>query len=285
MDDTKKQTTADKAVEKIIESDKGNKKDALLTLIPEGQSPKLYIDLVKSTVLGTTKDGQSRPSEDLMLFLYTANRTGLDPLAKQIYAVYRWDNREGREKMTIQTGIDGLRLVAQRSGMYAGQDEITYEPKEESTKYPIKASVVIYKIINGARVAFQASARWSEYVQIGKTGEIMGLWAKMPYLMLGKCAEGLALRKAFPNELSGIYSDIEMQQSSNILADLPKPDKIATGGLDIQVMHGAPVDTKPGIGSDEPKKITEKNKKNVEEGDILKIREKIETMKERVKNE
>lgn len=221
-----------------------SKKDKLLSLIPEGHSPKVYVDLVKTQVLGVTKEGVDRPDEDLMFFLYTAKRTGLDPLVNQVYAVYRWDNRLGREKMTIQTGIDGMRLVAQRSGEYAGQDDAKYLPEDESTQYPVKASVTVYKMLNGQRVPFTATARWSEYVQVGKDGRPSNLWAKMPYLMLAKCAEALALRKAFPNELSGIYSDVEMHQATNILGDLPTPEKFTKEEAP-KVDFGAPEDTRP----------------------------------------
>lgn len=188
---------------------------SIQALTPEGQSPKLYAELVKTQVLGVDKNGQNRPDEDLFYFLYTAHRTGLDPILKQIYAVYRWDSRLGREKMAIQVGIDGMRLVAQRSGNFAGISDAVYDNEDQPT--PKKATVTVKKTINGLVVETTASARWEEYSQESP------LWKKMPYLMLAKCAEALALRKAFPNELSGIYTEDEMPNKG---LDLPKPEKI-----------------------------------------------------------
>lgn len=209
----------------------------LLSLIPKGQSPKLYLDLIKTQIMGLDKQNNPRPDDDLLLFLYVAKRTGLDPLTKQIFAIYRWNSRQGREVMTIQSSIDGMRLVAQRTKQYAGQEDVTYIPVDEATKYPTKASVTVYKIIEGQKVAFTASARWGEYVQTDAKGIPTHMWDHMPYLMLGKCAEALALRKAFPNELSGIYTDEEMAQSNNVLAGLPMPER---ANKKIEVIHGAP---------------------------------------------
>lgn len=211
---------------KAVDLIRSGKNSRLLSMIPEGQSPKVYIDLVKNQIMGFDKSGRARPDDDLLLFLYTCKRTGLDPLTRQIYAVYRWNNQLGREVMGIQTGIDGMRLVAQRSNQYAGQDDVVYTPDDEVDPHPTKASVTVYKQIKGSRVSFTASARWSEYAQTNKDGKPVVMWAKMPYLMLGKCAEALALRKAFPNELSGIYAAEEMGQAENPLADLPKPTKL-----------------------------------------------------------
>jgi len=175
----------------------------------QGQWSREQVELIKSTVaLGATDN-------ELKLFLYTAKRTGLDPLTKQIHFV----KRQGR--VAIQTGIDGYRAIAERSKTLAGIDDAVYEVESETGK-PKKASVTVYRLVDGQRVGFTASARWSEYAPQGNQAF---MWNKMPFLMLGKCAEALALRKAFPNDLTGIYTDEEMHQagvSDEIKVEEPK---------------------------------------------------------------
>ena len=152
------------------------------------------LDLIKRTVAKETTD------DELQLFLYTCRRTGLDPLTKQIHCVKR------KGQMAIQTGIDGYRVVADRTGKYAGNDDPIFDSEER----PRKATVTVYKIVDGQRCAFSATARWDQYFP----GDAQGfMWKKMPHLMLGKCAEALALRKAFPQSLSGIYTHEEMEQA------------------------------------------------------------------------
>jgi phage recombination protein Bet len=148
---------------------------------------------------------------DLAVFFHQCVRTGLDPFAKQIYMVGRWDGRANATRYTIQTGIDGYRLIAERTGKYAGSDETWVE---ENGK-PVSATVTVRKIVDGQVCNFTATARIEEYVQTGKDGKPMGLWAKMPHRMLAKCAEALALRKAFPQDLSGLYTAEEMSQADN----------------------------------------------------------------------
>lgn len=155
------------------------------------------IDLIKRTVAaGATHD-------ELELFFHQARRAGLDPLAKQIYYVKR------KGKGVVQVGIDGLRLIADRTGKYAGSDDADFDGTTERS-FPSRARVTVYKMVHGQRCPFSATARWDEYYP----GDDQGFqWRKMPHAMLAKCAEALALRKAFPADMSGLYIHEEMEQA------------------------------------------------------------------------
>jgi len=152
---------------------------------------------------------------ELQYFGEVCKRVGLDPFKKQIHAVQRWDNTAKRNVWSYQTGIDGYRSIANSTGTYAGSDEPKFLPADESTPNPTKATVTVWKIVAGQRVPFTASARWEEYVQTTRDGVPNSMWRKMPYGQLGKCAEALALRKAFPDRLSGIHTDEEMEQADS----------------------------------------------------------------------
>jgi len=176
------------------------------------------IDVIKNVICPGINDQQ------LAMFKEVCKRTGLDPFAKQIYVTIRptWDANLQRkvDRMTIQTGIDGFRLIAERTGKYRGQRPFEWcGPDGRWTDVWLQNEPPMAARAAVRRADFDEPllrvARYDAYVQTTKDNKPNSMWAKMHAEQLAKCAEALCLRTAFPQELSGLYTDDEMGQADN----------------------------------------------------------------------
>lgn len=202
--------------------------DAIVVTRADGMDfTREQVELIKTQICKGASDAQ------LALFKATCDRLGLDPFARQIYGVMRKNRKTGDMDMTIQVSIDGFRSVADASGDYQGQtpaqwcgDDMVWREVWLDKSFPAAARIGVWR--EGFREPLYGVATWDSYMQ-GYDGKPSDMWAKMPDVMLAKCAEALALRKAFPRKLSGVYTPDEMGQADN------EPATAMIGGSHVRV--------------------------------------------------
>lgn len=227
------------------------------------------ITLIRRTIANDCNDAE------FDLFMAAARSAGLDPFRKQISPLVFNKNKPDKRRMSIITTIDGLRVIAARSGRYRPDEEepdFTYDPEEKGETNPlglVKARVRVF--INDKPVT--GVAYWSEFAPITEewgedettgrrrpTGKMTldrgGNWGRMPRVMLAKCAEAQALRKAFPEDTSGLYEAAELDQAmavevlpSEAVAQNDRDARLAriggANGILFQVFPNAPLEIIP----------------------------------------
>lgn len=197
---------------------------------------KALLDAAGLVVRKKGKDPVPAPRSTVVAFLSHCRRTGLDPIARQIYAIERGG------KWGIQVSIDGFRLVAERSRQYAGQVPVQWTADGETwvdvwvkNEPPAAARVgvirrdfdeVLYAVARFEAYAVYDEEWEGEYPHRRKTGKktLSEMWARMHAEQIAKVAEALALRKAFPMDLSGLYTAEEMDQAYTVDTD-PEPQR------------------------------------------------------------
>lgn len=171
------------------------------------------VELVKRTVC------QGATDDEFRMFLHVCKVRRIDPFSKSLYLVPRYNSNTQREEKALQASIDYFRLIAERHGdeyqgqvgpQWCGKDEV-WKDVWLSEEAPRAARVGVWR--KGFREPLWGTALWSNYVQLTKDNRPTKFWRTMGPLMLGKCAESLALRRAFPEDLSGLYTGDEMQQA------------------------------------------------------------------------
>lgn len=202
---------------------------------------------------------------ELEMFLMTCNRTGLDPFSRQVYMIRRWNKdatTPDKKVATIQISIDGFRAIASAHPDYAGQTPTMFCGKDgkwvevwtgdaSKGEFPFAAKVGIYR--KGYSEATYAIAKWDSYVQTYENkNDIAPMWRKFPELMLGKCGEAQALRKAFPKQLSGFYTPDEMAQADNNVIEV-ESTPVKAIGEPVMAVKTAPVAFAAPVSTPAPK--------------------------------
>jgi phage recombination protein Bet len=170
------------------------------------------VDIIKTTI------AKGASNDELKLFFYECRRRGVHPMDRLIHFLIRGDDERGNRKVTFQASIDFLRGQAEETGEYRGQDVPEFGPTVEGTKFPSWAKVTVRRFDKdtGEVYPISAIAYWDEYCPASEKMRFM--WNKMPHSQLAKCAEALALRKAFPKKIASLYSFEEMEQADMIEA-------------------------------------------------------------------
>lgn len=231
----------------------------------------------------TTFDAQQRavlshmgvgdaPEEDLRVFAHVCQRSGLDPFARQVHMIGRdssvKDSRGNWAKVTkytIQTGIDGYRLIGRRAADQRGATISLSAPEwaDNDGRWrpvwtgawgtPLAARITILR--DGH--PFTATALFDEYAQTKRDGQLTAMWAQRPAGQLAKCAEALAWRMAFPQDLSGIYVDDEMHHADSA-GGVQSPTVLTASDFQVAPTHAVPVDVTDAevLADDGPATIT-----------------------------
>ena len=134
-------------------------------------------------------------NEEFMLFTELCKSTKLNPFKREIWAI------KAGGRLQLMTGINGYWAIANAHPQFDGtEQEIEVDPLGN----PAKAICKVYR--KDRRFPSVAIALMKEYRKDSP------VWREKPSVMLMKCAESVALRKAFPQELNGLYTQEEMPQ-------------------------------------------------------------------------
>lgn len=178
---------------------------------------KRYLRMAQYPPPGDGSDDRRLTDEEFDLFIAVCERRQMDPSKRHIYATKRWNTEQGKKVLSVEATIDGLRLTADRTGRYRGQTKTKWAGRDlrwvdawMETAPPAAAMVGVWR--EGDLEPITAVAHFDEFAQRFNDGNLMAVWGEKPRLMLAKCAEALALRKAFPEELGGLYTAEELDR-------------------------------------------------------------------------
>ncbi len=161
------------------------------------------IDYTDKAIVKTMQETVARgttPAE-FALFVQYCKATGLNPFKKEIWCI------KANQGLQIMTGINGFWTIANSSKDFDGAEVGLINASGEWVKTVPDNSFIgawcrVYR--KDRRIPMEGEALLADYAKG------FGLWKTAPRIMIKKVAESIALRKAFPQELNGLYTREEM---------------------------------------------------------------------------
>jgi phage recombination protein Bet len=169
-------------------------------------SAQAPLDYQSSDVLRTLKETVAKGATDaeFRIFLEHCKGTKLNPFKREVWFV------KTNQGVQIMTGINGFYAIANSNPAFDG---IESECIADERGQLLKAVAKVWRKDRSRPTV--AEAYFAEY------GKPYGNWKTMPRVMLIKCAESMAIRKAFPQELNGLYSEEEMPREFSCKLEAP----------------------------------------------------------------
>lgn len=187
-------------------------------------------------------------------FIRACENYGLDPFRKQIIPIVFSKNDDKKRKMEFIITRDGYRVIASRCGNYRPKSKpalFTYDESLRSETNPAGIVSVMVELYwqdhQGQWHPVAGEAYWDEYAPLEVVWEydkdkgrreptdkkkLADNWAKMPRVMIEKCAESAALRAGWPEQFAGVYGEAEMEKAiiedvtASDLADLGRTERL-----------------------------------------------------------
>ena len=183
------------------------------------------IELLQRTIAS----GCSR--EEFDVFIETAQRCGLDPFRRHIVPMLFQRDDPKKRRMVVFVTMEGQRIVAYRCGNYRPASEPTEYVLDRRLKAPANPHGIVLARVKvwrsdeaGAWFPVVGEAYWEEFAPVREARDTSGgkparsldpasPWARMPRLMIAKCATSQALRAGWPEQFGGLYVEEEMERA------------------------------------------------------------------------
>lgn len=169
--------------------------------------------------------------QEIVYFIHLCRAMGLNPFIKDAYLI-----KYGNQPAQTVTSIAAIQKRAEQSPDFDGYDAGIILAKDDGKIEYRTGSFHMKdceKLVGGWADVYKKNrshpykvcVSFEEYVQRKKDGQVNSMWASKPATMIRKVALSQALRDAYPDKLSGLYVQEEMNAEEPVsVTPIQEPD-------------------------------------------------------------